>query len=143
MEAEVGDLDAGQLGRLDQVDVLGDLDRLSVEDDGVGVFGRRGRGRRRSRSGRGARDRSAASRRHRRLVAHACTGRRESGTGGRDAAAPGPTRQRRCSTWWRNSWRNFPTEESTGAIAASAKTQMVIPLAIWLEIFSKRSMSSG
>src|SRR5205823_1735934 len=40
--AEVRDVDAGELGRVDQVHVLRDLDRTAVEEDGEGVLGRGG-----------------------------------------------------------------------------------------------------
>src|SRR5262249_36486742 len=77
VKAEVRDLDARGLGRLDQIDVLRDLDRLSVEEDRVRVLWRR-RGRRRL------------------VVAHAWTAT-ASAFGSR--ALPGPTRHRRFSTW--------------------------------------------
>src|SRR5712692_12123429 len=109
MKAEVGDLDARELRGLDQVEVLGHLDRSAVEDDRERVLGgrRRGRGRKSSRGG---------------LVAgsaHGVGGRRSKVEGRRSGAEDGtpdrgPTRHRFCSTWWRNSSRNLPTEERTG-----------------------------
>ena len=40
-----------------------------------------------------------------------------------------------------NSPRNFVMPEITGAIAASEKTQIVMPLPIWFEIWRRRSRS--
>src|SRR4029453_2231924 len=116
VEAEVGDVDARALGGIDQVDVLGHLDRPPVEDHRECVLLRRRRSR---------------WRRRRRITAHAVT-----------RAAFGPTMHLLCSTWCMYSSRNLLTEERGGAIAASAKTQIVMPLAIWLQMRDRRSTSS-
>src|SRR5262249_7240651 len=115
-----------ELRRIDQVEVLGDLDRLAVEEDREGVLGRGGRRRRGSRLRRG----------------------RLRGRGRAHAVAPAamralfPTRHRLCSMWCRYSSRNLVTDESGGAMAASENTQIVMPLAIWLQMRARRSTSS-
>src|SRR5262249_21706620 len=117
---EVRNLDARDLRGVDQVQVLRHLDRAAVEGDRERVLGRR---RRSSRRGRG--------------------GLR--GGGAHTTAAPAlrPTGHRLCSTWYLYSSRNFVTDESGGAIAASANTQIVMPLAIWLQMRSSSVMSSS
>ena len=113
--AEVRDVDAGELRGVDEVEVLRDLDRLAVEDDRERVLRRR----RAAEPGAGVRLASGGLRAH--------VGRRPSAPSVRpDEAALVARRGARYSS------RNFATpEESGAAIAASAKTQIVMPLAIW------------